>query len=601
MGGSLLTIFQDHINPEAANEIDHFALITTAYDTIDVGILIVDGAGKVVFANRAATETVGGQTAASQFLGWVLRCTKATPRGCGCGRSSDCPLYPGNLFHAIRDQKVDRIEPPISIRPIYYEAGPNIFSISARPLSIKNTDYAVLVLHTESKQPLALPNEDIQRSSNEILRNQEFFRLLSFYGAELLANPATELKSSLRRFLRDVSDRWDADRVMILRAKGDFSSVEIPYDWTRNENRLAPHQRHTVVALSQKTAQKIANLTRDCTVVDSQDEIVDLFAWCHRMNESYHHMLSIPLGRYDQTLGIVVLFAVDTSRWRDLPPDALTMVGQIVAGVFASQDFDTQVRRMSELSNQARIAAESASEAKSEFLSSMSHELRTPLNAIIGFGQVLESDPGLNGDQRDYVQEVVRGGQHLLRLVNELLDLSRIEIGLIDIALEAVDCDAVIRDSVGIVKEFADREGITISVEKSRGVTALADKFRLRQVIINLLSNAIKYNRRAGSVKVSVSERAAYVSIHVRDTGEGIPVEKMDELFVQFNRLGRERSGIDGAGIGLALSSKLTHLMGGTILVESQVGSGSDFCVELPRYDEHERRSVRPERKDSAI
>lgn len=244
------------------------------------------------------------------------------------------------------------------------------------------------------------------------------------------------------------------------------------------------------------------------------------------------------------------------------------------------QESEVRLRR-------AKEEAEKASRAKSEFLSRMSHELRTPLNAVLGFAQLMESDPmhPLAQPQQENVGQIVRAGWHLLELINEVLDLSRIEAGRLALSLEDVPLGTMFEDCRSMIAPLADKRRITIEFPSGNREAPIvrADWTRLRQVLLNLLSNAIKYNVDGGSVTVGFGRpEAGKVRISVTDTGPGIPKEKLDELFMAFNRLGAEKSGVDGTGIGLVIAKRMTELMHGTIGVDSDVGRGSTFWIELP-------------------
>jgi signal transduction histidine kinase/ActR/RegA family two-component response regulator len=240
-----------------------------------------------------------------------------------------------------------------------------------------------------------------------------------------------------------------------------------------------------------------------------------------------------------------------------------------------------------------RDRADAASRQKSEFLSRMSHELRTPLNAVLGFAQVLEMGD-LDPDQRDATGHILKGGRHLLELVNEVLDIARVESGTLAMSVERVEVDNLIRETVDLVGPLAAARSITVTSESSDAIV-LADAQRLKQVLLNLLSNAIKYNHDEGLVTVTVEPgRTGTTRMVVADTGPGLDQDEIGQIFVPFDRLGAERTGVEGTGIGLALSSGLARAMGGVLEVASEPGSGSRFWVELPTADGAARDSVIP-------
>jgi signal transduction histidine kinase/CheY-like chemotaxis protein len=236
----------------------------------------------------------------------------------------------------------------------------------------------------------------------------------------------------------------------------------------------------------------------------------------------------------------------------------------------------------------ATAAAEKANRAKSEFLSSMSHELRTPLNAIIGFGQLLGSDIGNAQPQRrkEFVEHIVGAGKHLLTLINEILNLARIEAGHVELSLEPVMLDDVMAECRQMIEPMAAQRGIAVHFESDCHLAAMADRMRLKQVLLNLVSNAIKYNRPDGSVHVScLMEGPGQVRIIVRDTGRGLEPAQIDALFQPFNRLGQEGGPEQGTGIGLVVTQRLVELMDGHIGVESTPGEGSVFWINLHASD----------------
>jgi signal transduction histidine kinase/ActR/RegA family two-component response regulator len=239
-------------------------------------------------------------------------------------------------------------------------------------------------------------------------------------------------------------------------------------------------------------------------------------------------------------------------------------------------------KRVEEALTSAREEAERANRAKSEFLSRMSHELRTPLNAILGFGQLLDMED-LDPEQRDAVAHILKAGRHLLDLVNEVLDISRIEADRLSLSIEPVPVAVVVSEVLELIKPLADGRGVSLATfVESETAHVNADAQRLKQVLLNLLSNAVKYNRPQGSVSVRLDSPAAErVRVAVTDTGPGITEDQLEHLFTPFHRLGVQDTQVEGTGLGLALSKRLVDALGGTLGVDSTPGVGSCFWVEL--------------------
>jgi CheY-like chemotaxis protein/anti-sigma regulatory factor (Ser/Thr protein kinase) len=238
--------------------------------------------------------------------------------------------------------------------------------------------------------------------------------------------------------------------------------------------------------------------------------------------------------------------------------------------------------------------ADRANTAKSEYLSRMSHELRTPLNAILGFAQLLELED-LAEEQRENLAHILAGARHLLALINEVLDIAAIEAGRLPLSLEPVAVADVVAETVSLIRPLADQHQVLlVSPPVSCQVHVMGDRQRLKQILLNLLSNAVKYNRQGGRVELECGPADGdRMRVRVRDTGPGIPPDAMGQLFVPFERLGSEQTGVEGAGLGLPLSKRLAEAMGGTLEVSSTAGQGSTFWVELPQAEGPVQRAER--------
>jgi signal transduction histidine kinase len=248
-----------------------------------------------------------------------------------------------------------------------------------------------------------------------------------------------------------------------------------------------------------------------------------------------------------------------------------------------NRDLERRVTERTLELQEARHEAERANQAKSEFLSRMSHDLRTPLNAVLGFAQLLAADR-LSEEQRECVHQIVKGGRHLLDLINEVLDIAKIEAGKLTLSPEPVGVLEIVEHSLALVAPSAAERGIILEVDARVGqeLAVLADRQRLSQVLLNLLSNAVKYNRSSGRVIVSFEDLSPMrLRIKVTDTGAGIPPEKLQLLFTPFQRLGAETTNIEGTGLGLLLARGLTEAMGGALGVSSEVDRGTTFWIDL--------------------
>lgn len=305
----------------------------------------------------------------------------------------------------------------------------------------------------------------------------------------------------------------------------------------------------------------------------------------HPGRHGLHRMLDVVLERGHHSFECVHLR-------KDRTTFPALVVGSAVGGTDGSpryrhisiQDISSLKETQAQL-HAARVEAQRANQAKSEFLSRMSHELRTPLNVILGFAQVLQLDE-LSPGQSESVGHILQAGRHLLALIDDVLDISRIESGKMALSIEPVAMGDAVEDVLKLMQPLADERGVTLThPSRGCGCHAFADRQRLKQVLLNLVTNAIKYNTRGGSLVIECADDGARVHISVIDDGIGFPEDALGRLFVPFDRLGREATEVEGTGLGLSLCKGLVEAMGGTIDARARPGGGSIFTVQLNRAD----------------
>lgn len=308
----------------------------------------------------------------------------------------------------------------------------------------------------------------------------------------------------------------------------------------------------------------------------------------HALKKGYKSVAAFPLLNGDKTFGVVLIYSI---RERDFSShsviDLQRLVNNLAHGILTLRDKEARQLAERELVL-AKESAEQASQAKSKFLSSMSHELRTPLNAILGFGQLLESDfdMPLNSEQTEFLHQIMKASKHLLALVDDVLDFTKIETGLVGFTFENIKLQKLFKDSRELIQPLANEHNIQINFpsEINKDLIIYADYKRTRQVLLNLLSNAIKYNQNNGRIDVScnLQPERNLLKISIADTGRGIPQDRRHELFKPFNRLGAENSDVGGTGIGLIICKDLIGKMNGHIGYEPNLNCGSVFWFELP-------------------
>jgi len=333
--------------------------------------------------------------------------------------------------------------------------------------------------------------------------------------------------------------------------------------------------QHSVLgrALRERRTIHAPDLEADASVADSRA----------MRNIGARTGLGVPLLRGDEVLGVIILARIEVR-----PFDAREI--ELVEG-FARQSAIAieNVRLFKEIQEKS-AQLEVANRHKSEFLANMSHELRTPLNAIIGFSEVLlqRMFGELNEQQADYLEDIVSSGRHLLSLINDILDLSKIEAGRMELEAAPFSLVAALNNAVTLVRERAQSHGIKLALEVAPGLdTVIADERKLKQVVVNLLANAVKFTPDGGTVSLRAARENGQVRLSVHDTGIGIAAADQQRIFEEFQQASHqgERSR-EGTGLGLSLSKRMVELHGGTISVESAPGKGSTFTVALPLMKE---------------
>ncbi len=373
---------------------------------------------------------------------------------------------------------------------------------------------------------------------------------------DITARKATELELEKSYSLLNAALEATADAILVVDETGNISKYNKLFTamWRIPDNILTAGE-------DKQAVEFVLNQLKDPEGFLAGVQSV----YNHPLDESYHELEFIDgrtIERYSR-------------------PQLLN--GKPVGRVWSFRDI-TRRKMIEENLLHSKQAAEAANRAKSQFLANMSHELRTPLNAIIGFSQLMEIGvpTPLIGEQKEAVSHILNSGRHLLNLINEILDLARIEAGNVTMCIDRLNLLPLIDEVTNLVMPSAKERGITLHTQGYADLYVNADKVRLRQTLLNLLSNAVKYNRDGGSINIRYLLADQSARILVTDTGRGIPDEHQAKLFQPFQRLGAENSQIEGTGIGLYIAKQLIEDMGGTIGFESRENVGSTFWIELP-------------------
>jgi len=400
-----------------------------------------------------------------------------------------------------------------------------------------------------------------------------------------------ERLQTLTRVNRLISSSLDLDAVLseIARAAADLMGAAVASFWLADEAQqwlelrafsdeaLGEDQTFRRTRFGQGSAGWVALNRREMSAENAfTDGRVGGLAWYER--HGLRTVFTTPVMRDGRVLAVLSLNGREPFRFSAADRELLdSFVAQAAVAIH-------NARLYARLGDAVRDA-ERANQARSAALSRISHELRTPLNAIVGFAELLELS--LEGpNDLEAVGYVKQAGLHLLELVNQVLDISSLEAGQFEVRLEPIEVGGMLGDLERLLQPLAERSTVTMTVDLAESVWVLGDRQRLRQVLFNLLSNAIKYNRPGGAVTMTCQDYAdERVQILVRDTGPGIPAERLERIFDPFDRIGAEASTVEGTGLGLAISRLLAEAMGGHLGVSSVPEWGSTFWVELPRSD----------------
>ncbi|QPJ64834.1 MAG: PAS domain S-box protein [Candidatus Nitrohelix vancouverensis] len=552
--------FHPHLTPPIGNEKQEQANLPENLNGLVDGLILIDAKGEILSVNNAVEDIFGYN--ATELIGNNVRMLMPEP-----DRSK-------------HDQYIKN----------YLETGKaRIIGIGREVLGLRkdgrtfHMELAIALINIESQPHFLGTTRDISQSKilqNSFNRSRNYLQLL--YTIASIGNEPHEMEDILKFFLQEICNTMDCHIGHFYRYDTISETLDSSRIWYFEDIASFMNFKQ---ASERKTFKQGEGLPGRVAQSQRKEFIADISDDNNFPRKSVARLSNIkgsfgfPVYLNNELFGVAEFFMSRPLKVDEAFENIVDNLMIQISKILDLQNFEKELIK-------AKEDAEKANKAKSEFLSNMSHEFRTPLNAILGFSQLLEIDAAepLSPAQQVSVNKISSAGAHLLQLINEILDLSRIEAGKLTLSIEPICLNHLVDEALSLIGPMASQHNIAIknNLQDSNKLFLNADKTRLRQVILNLVSNGVKYNRPGGSLVVNGTLERRVIKISIVDTGPGLTPVEQKAAFQPFNRLGADRKGADGTGIGLPISIRLIEMMGGKLGVNSEPGVGSQFWVELP-------------------